>query len=1081
MAIAMHGYGTGGLTMPKSLPDTFWKEQSDKLRAPLKDALQRVALIGVDTSGDDFEGYGISFDADMANERAAEWAESYTDELLQQLGSTTEDGVGQAISDWLREPGATSGDLDAALASLLDDNIARANAIAVTETTRAVSQGDMAAYEEAGIALPPLWNDPIAGEVRFAPPLHVNCRCDTATVFVDGEWLLVWSTLRDPEVCPNPKVKNPPEYDTPVGVVNGCQELDGMCISDGEHLGEMLKSVGGRLTLVKGDVDGHPFRGNQWTQGIDETVAPDRSLTSDADYVYHATNEDNAVGIAESGKLATHTASFGSEQSSWPDGSRDKRSYWSAKAHVVADFAPAEGKPVVLRARRDASEFKREAGTGDIYSRKPVNAKDIEILTTSGWKSMRSKVAKGDVEGHEFRGNQYTSGKSYSDSHAEWVSGLKDDEVDAIYTWVNGHWANTGGSYHGLKSGSDTKMRATLDAALDKAPDFEGRVYRGMEFNSRAELNSFINNVKARSSMGDNLYSTSTDKSVASEFAQVSPGKHPLLIEMNVKHGKNIDGVFGDAVESEREVLMRGSSKFKYDHSTYGKDGIVRLWVNEVVDSKVAKGQYIDAAAHSASTGMLNTRSLPSRAQTSAGNYPKGHIKVNGLNITIENPVGSKRKPEYPVLASHYGYIRGSIGNDGDHVDCFVKVGTQDDYSGPVYVINQQDDNGVFDEHKVMIGWDSKEAAVKGYMENYNVGWNGLQSVFPMTMGAFKQWLRDGNKREAVVAKAVVAMGLYKHLPGQHDQSDHAGGHSADEKIPKGHAAAHELLADMKSAGLEPLYSTNWGKKKTQFRLQMTYADEDTAVKAYKHLEAKGYDIGDGKPMAVSSGYKQPHKYAVFVNNETYKPRGIRSDNEILRYGLGSNSSLGKHLPGRHNQSEHGRAGGGSEARPRRTGSAFNTSGDRKANAQRIHKLVSDAVKDSLVGHIVKRVEVVTATEMRRRAKEYGITGRVMGYQYKDSIVMNEDLTPKEAKSVALHEVAHATVRAYPSMYNKFMGRLFKEAPEELARMRKVQAALDYSKDEIDEEVFADLHAVTTTAAGQRMFPKAASMLHGDD
>jgi hypothetical protein len=98
----------------------------------------------------------------------------------------------------------------------------------------------------------------------------------------------------------------------------------------------------------------------------------------------------------------------------------------------------------------------------------------------------------------------------------------------------------------------------------------------------------------------------------------------------------------------------------------------------------------VDKLAHTAATSPTNGLPEPSQAQKEAGNYQKGHVKVAGLDISIENPAGSRRKPEYRPLESHYGYIKGTVGADKDHVDIFIKQGTPADYDGPVYVVNQQ-------------------------------------------------------------------------------------------------------------------------------------------------------------------------------------------------------------------------------------------------------------------------------------------------------------------------------------------------------------------------------------------------------
>ena len=116
----------------------------------------------------------------------------------------------------------------------------------------------------------------------------------------------------------------------------------------------------------------------------------------------------------------------------------------------------------------------------------------------------------------------------------------------------------------------------------------------------------------------------------------------------------------------------------------------------------------------------------PTEAQKEAGNYKKGHVKVDGLDITIENPKGSERsgvdksgKKWSISMNNDYGYIRGTKAVDGDHVDVFLGP----DLNSPnVYVVDQVNPDGSFDEHKVMYGFSSIDEARDAYMSNYGEG-----------------------------------------------------------------------------------------------------------------------------------------------------------------------------------------------------------------------------------------------------------------------------------------------------------------------------------------------------------------------
>lgn len=158
--------------------------------------------------------------------------------------------------------------------------------------------------------------------------------------------------------------------------------------------------------------------------------------------------------------------------------------------------------------------------------------------------------------------------------------------------------------------------------------------------------------------------------------------------------------------------------------------------------------QVVDEAAHEAATSPRNDLPAPSEAQKEAGNYQKGHATIAGLEISIENPAGSKRRPEWPTLKQHYGYFKGTVGFDKDHLDVFVKPGTPEDFAGTVFVVNQLKADGKFDEHKVMLGFDTEAAAREAYLENYTAGWESrVRSIVPMPLEALKEWAFDTTKK----------------------------------------------------------------------------------------------------------------------------------------------------------------------------------------------------------------------------------------------------------------------------------------------------------------------------------------------
>lgn len=149
------------------------------------------------------------------------------------------------------------------------------------------------------------------------------------------------------------------------------------------------------------------------------------------------------------------------------------------------------------------------------------------------------------------------------------------------------------------------------------------------------------------------------------------------------------------------------------------------------------------------------TETNPSDAQKESGNYKKGHIKFGGYDYTIENPKGSTRSgkdadgKEWKItMHDTYGYIRGKFGKDGDHLDMFINDKADlDNWDGDVFVVDQVNSDGSFDEHKVMYGYYSMDDAEKAYLANYSKGWKGLGSITGVSKDEFDKWL-DTSKRK---------------------------------------------------------------------------------------------------------------------------------------------------------------------------------------------------------------------------------------------------------------------------------------------------------------------------------------------
>ena len=172
----------------------------------------------------------------------------------------------------------------------------------------------------------------------------------------------------------------------------------------------------------------------------------------------------------------------------------------------------------------------------------------------------------------------------------------------------------------------------------------------------------------------------------------------------------NTDTSGVDSGQSEGVTTPAGNSPQTSD----GKDSINPA-SNQAKGEKIAENQSPSAVQAAVEAAEQETNTEPTEAQKKAGNYKKGHVKVDGFDVTIENPKGSVRrgtdassKQWEQTMHNTYGYIRGTEGVDGDHIDVFF---SDDPSHGDVFVVDQVNKDGSFDEHKVMYGFPDIESA----------------------------------------------------------------------------------------------------------------------------------------------------------------------------------------------------------------------------------------------------------------------------------------------------------------------------------------------------------------------------------
>lgn len=216
-------------------------------------------------------------------------------------------------------------------------------------------------------------------------------------------------------------------------------------------------------------------------------------------------------------------------------------------------------------------------------------------------------------------------------------------------------------------------------------------------------------------------------------------------------------------------IIKGVNDKFDVVREFFGRD---QAKYRRLVDEARAQAQSIDQQANEAATSPENATPEPTDAQKKAGNYKVGRVKIGGMDISIENPAGSTRsgtndkgKRWEVTMESHYGYVRGTEGKDGDHIDIFIQQGTPENYAGPVFVVNQMNADGAFDEHKAVLGPNitTEEQAKAEYLKNYSAGWNGAGSIAKFdTVEAFEKWATE--RRRIAPAKTEAEIDKLKAI-----------------------------------------------------------------------------------------------------------------------------------------------------------------------------------------------------------------------------------------------------------------------------------------------------------------------------
>lgn len=311
-----------------------------------------------------------------------------------------------------------------------------------------------------------------------------------------------------------------------------------------------------------------------------------------------------------------------------------------------------------------------------------------------------------------------------------------------------------------IRNNRTTEAQRAIDAEKEYEDELKEQFYQEQYHMSPDEYEAWVNNEAfSESNVYSNeekseFYNTFADKIIKQQEYD-NRRENPTDEGIGTRKSDEQGGIFGirergDAVlQGEKPVHAVGTEGYQ------GKSGQMEGQTdeglhpqNDNVQDNTSTNKLLDHIAEARE--MVDTS--PTEAQKEAGNYKKGHIKLDGYDITIENPKGSVRSgkdangQEWSITMNNdYGYIRGTKAVDGDHIDIFLSDNPSE---GNVFVVDQLNEKGEFDESKVMYGFPSMDEARSSYLANYSPGWeNRISTITEVTKDEFYKWIDSSVKK----------------------------------------------------------------------------------------------------------------------------------------------------------------------------------------------------------------------------------------------------------------------------------------------------------------------------------------------
>ena len=427
-----------------------------------------------------------------------------------------------------------------------------------------------------------------------------------------------------------------------------------------------------------------------------------------------------------------------------------------------------------------------------------------------------------------------------------------------------------------LNNGTEQQINAAGQAAAEKRKDSAAAVSENGA-SSQSDANEQV--VEAENIEGE-------EEEVLSERVSIIEGEESELevpggteyhqsISISSKDGKS--SYIVDKVDSPDTKGEYTGSSYQYDGKSFG--GVKE--VVDYIDNQPAKKESVveePSVQTKIEAAEAETNTDPTEAQKKAGNYKMGHVQIGNFDISIENPAGSERKgvdangnPWSTKMANTYGYMRGTEGVDGDHIDVFL-ANDMDAWNGrKVFVVDQYNEDGTFDEHKVMLGFNEQEDAEAAYFANYEKDWGKKHKtvVTPVNLEDFEKWIDSSHRKRKAFAeyKNVKVIRTVPRMDGytiesRKDTRDNSNLFAVkfDERVSRDEFKGQKEIAKKFSG-----YWSNFGKKGFLFKSEESAHDFAETVMGRTVEEVEGE-----APISIASITKKNDPNAAEYNGETY-------------------------------------------------------------------------------------------------------------------------------------------------------------------------------------------------------------------